>query len=184
MDMTAKRSISLRLSALVAMMMIALTGCQSTKIPKDALVLKQESLQLRQLQTRSFDTTDEKKLLQAGAGVLQDLGFTLEESEVNLGVLVASKDRDATEAGQVAGSVAMAILFGVHTSVDKNQKIRAALVTSPASDTRTKLRVTFQRVVWNTEGQVSKTESLDAPPMYEEFFEKLSKSVFLEAQQI
>jgi len=160
-------------------------GCQTTtKIPKDALLLKTESLQLRQMQTRAFDTTDEKSLLAAASGVLQDLGFTLDESETDLGVLVASKNRDATESGQVVGSVMMAVLFGVSTPVDKEQKIRAALVTSPIDETRTKLRVTFQRIVWNTQGQVSKTESLEDPLMYQEFFDKLSKSVFLEAHEI
>jgi len=53
---------------------LVVTGCAQT-IPKEALELRPESLQLRQLQTRSFDTKDEKKLLTAGAGVLQDLGF-------------------------------------------------------------------------------------------------------------
>lgn len=162
-----------------------LVGCQTTtKIPKDAFLLKQESLQLRQMQTRAFDTTDEKTLLAAASGVLQDLGFTLDESETDLGVLVASKDRDAKEAGQVVGSVMVAVLFGVSTPVDDKQKIRASLVTSPIDESRTKLRVTFQRIVWNTQGQISKTESLEDSVMYQEFFEKLSKSAFLEAHEI
>lgn len=161
---------------------IILAGCVQN-IPKEALELRKESLEFRQLQTRSFDTKGEKKLLAAGAGVLQDLGFTIEESETPLGVIVASKDRDATEAGQIAGAVAMAVLFGVSTPIDRNQKIRVSLVTSPQKD-KTNLRVTFQRTVWNTQGQISRIEALEDPKMYQEFFDKLSKSVFLEAHQI
>jgi hypothetical protein len=161
---------------------LVVTGCVQ-QIPKEALELRQESLQLRQLQTRGFETSNEKKLLSSGAAVLQDLGFSIDESETPLGVIVGSKDRDAVEAGQVAGAVMVAVLFGVSMPIDKNQKIRASLVTRP-TDKKTNLRVTFQRIIWNTQGQVSRTESVEDPKIYQEFFEKLSKAVFLEAHEI
>ena len=167
---------------LLAATSLAVTGC-AQQIPKEALQLRQESMQLRQLQTRSFETRNEKKLLSSGAAVLQDLGFAIDESETPLGVIVGSKDRDAVEAGQVAGAVMMAVLFGVSMPIDKNQKIRASLVTRPTGK-KTNLRVTFQRVIWNTQGQVSRTESIEDPKIYQEFFEKLSKAVFLEAHEI
>ncbi|PJB70574.1 MAG: hypothetical protein CO093_07905 [Alphaproteobacteria bacterium CG_4_9_14_3_um_filter_47_13] len=162
--------------------MAMLMGCAQT-IPKEALELSQESFELRQLQTRSFDTSNEKKLLSAGAGVLQDLGFNIDESEMGLGVIVGSKDRDATEAGQVAGAVFMAVMFGANMAIDKNQKIMASLITHP-SGKQTKLRITLQRIVWNTQGQVSKTQSITEPEIYQEFFDNLSKAVFLEANGI
>lgn len=167
----------------ILMALVILTGCQQT-IPKEALELKGESLELRQLQTRAFDTKNEKKLLIAAAGVLQDTGFNIDESETDLGVIVGSKDRDATEAGQVAGAIAMAVLFGVSTPIDDEQKIRASVVTKPNGKGDTNLRVTFQRIVWNNYGQISRVESLEEPRFYQEFFEKLSKSVFLEANEI
>jgi hypothetical protein len=161
---------------------LLLVGC-AQQIPKEALQLKEDSMQLRQLQTRSFETTNEKNLLISSASVLQDLGFTIDESKTSLGVIVGSKDRDATEAGQVAGAVMMAVLFGVSTPIDDKQKIRASLVTRPVGG-KTNLRVTFQRLVWNTHGQVSRSESIEDPKIYQEFYEKLSKAVFLEANQI
>jgi hypothetical protein len=164
---------------------IILFGC-AKKIPKEALQLTPESLKLRQLQTRRFDSKDEKVLLAAGAGVLQDLGFTLDESEPELGIIVASKDRSAVETGQVIGAVILMALTGVPIPWDKKQKIRASLVTRPAGtdDESTLVRVTFQRIVWNTQGQISKTEPLDEPEFYQEFFARLSKAVFLDAHEL
>lgn len=84
-------------------------------------MLSPENLQQRQVLTRRFETMNEAELLSASAAVLQDLGFTIDESETSVGLIVASKDRDATDAGQVAASIVMAVLLGVHVPADKNQ---------------------------------------------------------------
>lgn len=170
-------------SSILFLAIFSLVACVQT-IPKEALQLTKESFELRQLQTRSYDTANEKKLLIAGAGVLQDLGYNIDESETSLGVIVGSKDRDATEAGQVVGAILIAALGGGSVPIDKNQKIRASLITHPAGKKTVKLRVTFQRIVWNTQGQVSKTQSIEDPLIYQDFFDKLSKAVFLEANEI
>lgn len=161
------------------------TGCQST-IPKDALVLSKESFAIRQLQTRKYDTKDEGKVLSAVAGVLQDMGFNLNESETALGVISASKNRSAVNAGQQTLAIFVALLGGGSTPTDKEQVMQASVVTSPFGEKSESIsvRVTFQRVVWNTENQVSKCEGLQDPVMYQGFFEKLSKSIFLEGQEI
>lgn len=163
---------------------MALVACQQS-VPKGAFQLSPDSLQRRQAQTRVFETTDEAELLSASAALLQDLGFTLDESEVDLGIIVASKDRDATEVGQVVGAVVLTVLLGAPVPVDDEQNIRAALVTRKLEDRHGyAVRLTMQRIVWNTEGKVSKTEPLDDAQIYQEFFDKLSKSVFLEAQEL
>lgn len=166
-------------------LMVTLAACQQT-IPKEALLWQPTSLENRSMQTRRFDTQDEPSLLSASAGVLQDLGYSLDESETPLGLITGSKDRDATEAGQVAGAIVMGVLFGVIPHVDDKQKIRVSVVSKPLTEdgTQHSIRVTFQRVVWNTAGRVSTTELLDDPIIYQQFFEKLSKAVFLEAQSI
>lgn len=154
-------------------------------VPKEALQLSPDLLERRQIQTRVFETGDETELLSASASLLQDLGFNLDESEVDLGVLVASKERDATESGQVAASIIMGALLGVHMPWDEEQKVRAAVITRRLEDRNGfAVRLTMQRIVWNTQGQVSRTEPLDEPEMYQEFFSKLSKAVFLEAQEL
>lgn len=165
-------------------LLLIFQGCGG--IPKDALSMNKATLEDRQLQTRLFGTSDEEKILSASASLLQDLGFNLDESETDLGLLVASKDRDATDAGQVVLMLAVAAMGGGTMPIDDVQKIRASVVTSPSGETgeRIAVRVTFQRIVWNTYGRVSRLEKLNDPKMYQEFFDKLSKAVFLEAHGI
>lgn len=164
---------------------VLLAGCQSTP-PERALQLPAASLDVRQLQTRRFADIDEAQLLAASAGVLQDLGFNLDESEVELGLIVASKRKTAIDHGLHQFTKLLEIFADVEFAVDKEQRIRASLVSwpVPGADEEYFVRVTFQRIVWNTENDISKQESLDDPIIYQEFFDRLSKSVFLEAHSI
>ena len=160
-----------------------LAGC--AQVPKEALELPPESLADRQLQTRRFETTNKEQMLGAAANVLQDLGFTLEESEIPLGVLTGSKTRDAVSAGQVAGAVLIAALGGGAMPIDSHQIIRVSMVMRQKPDVeQSTVRVTFQRLIMNTAGQCTKAEQISDVEIYKEFFEKLSKSVFLEAHEI
>ena len=164
---------------------LVFSGCAGGIIPPEALQWNQETLKDRQLQTRKFDTSDEEKIMSACAALLQDLGFILEESETKLGVMLGTKDRSAEDAGQIAGAVILALLLGVYVPTDDKQKFRASVVTSSLKESNEiTVRVTFQRVVWNTQGRVTTSEALTDPKMYTEFFTKLSKSIFLEAHEI
>jgi hypothetical protein len=174
----------------VLLLVITLSGCQS--VPEDIFRLPANSLEVRQLQSRQYPTTDETKIMQACAGVLQDLGFTLDESESKLGLVVGSKDRDATDGGQVALATlatAMSAFSGTYSNayqqIDKQQKIKASVVTHLSADkSKVLVRVTFQRIVWNAAGNVNRVESLKEPELYTGFFDRLSKSIFLEEQKI
>ena len=161
----------------------SLVACQP-RIPKDALALSPTSLKDRQLQTRIFETNDEKMLLTASAALLQDSGYTIEESEVSCGVIVSTRDRDVTETGEVVGSIALGICLGAPVPYDTRQKVEASLVTKPIDGNRIAVRITFQHIVWNDQGGISKREQINDPEIYEEFFAKLSKSVFLTAHEI
>lgn len=162
-----------------------LAGCQ-TALPERALELPPHSLQDRRQQSRRFDGIAETDLLAACAGVLQDLGFNLDESEASLGLLVASKERSARSPGQTTMATLLDLLFDIEIEVDKEQRIRASLTTTPIprSPESHLVRVTFQRVVWNTDREISKREALSEPQLYQRFFDRLSKSVFLEAHSI
>lgn len=149
------------------------------------------------MQTRMFETADEKELLSASAATLQDLGFEIEESVWDAGFLRAAKERSAREWGQHIGRFILLVgTFGyVLLPIDLHQKIAATLVIRPLNPegTRQEVRVMFYRVVWKGEGYVERnsippgeqrSEMIDDPVLYQQFFAKLSKAVFLEAHKL
>ncbi len=230
----------------------ALAGCNA-KVPKDAMAFSPQTLQDRQLQSRRFDSGDELSLIAACGGVLQDLGYAMEESDAALGFMLGSKTREATDGGQIAMALLVAALGGGNVPVDNHQIIRASIVTRPIFQKKegeaqhgllseekivevtktvhdalyeylndsfsaevsdkisvrlaektaeslqkdleiislikgtvgsTIIRVTFQRIIINTQGQISALEYINSAEVYQDFFNKLSQSVFLEAHKI
>jgi hypothetical protein len=187
-------------AALVALGVLLFAGCETG--PDRAMELPADSLKLRQLQTRRVEGINEKALLAATVGVLQDLGFNIDESETQLGVIVASKKRSAVDTADIASSALESLLFGMLEALlsgdnesegdinfDVTQRIRISVVTRPARDSSGQpradaqvIRVTIQRMVWDDEGNLTHAESIEDPKVYQKFFDRLSKSIFLELQ--
>ena len=180
---------------LVIFLCLGIVGCAT--MPKGFLKASDQSLKDRQLQMRQYATKDEQKIITSVAGVLQDLGFTLDNSETDVGFVAASKRADATSGGQIATAVIAdtlgiaASLFGApcytnaYARCDKEQMVKASVITQPSLDgSKTVVRVTFQRIVWNMSNLISKLETINEPLIYQKFYDSLSKAIFLEAEQI
>ena len=172
---------------------IQLVGCVTHTQPVELFQLTPESPRNKAMQTRFFETKDEAELLSASAAVLQDLGFQIEESVQDVGFLRATKERSAREYGQdIARFFTFVLSLGKFVMpVDLHQKIAATLIARPINPeaTRQEVRIMFYRIVWKGDGQADrqyippgqqKMEMLRDPVMYQQFFAKLSKAVFLE----
>lgn len=162
---------------------LARSGCAG--IPADALKLGPTPLANRQMQTRTFADQTEPEMLAASAGVLQDLGFTLDESDRRLGLVSASRSltsRRALSGGEIAKGVAWAVvlpsimgpygLYRAAAGTKEPQLVRVSLVTSALADASgASVRVTAQRIVYRDEQhtKVSAVEPLNDPKFYEEF---------------
>lgn len=179
-----------RAGILLTICAFIISGCAPT-IPRDAFLLSPTSLEDKQTQTRLYETEDEVALLSAGIAVLQDMGYSVVETEKDVGLITASKNVDASDTAQkvttVAVAVAVALLGGgvMSMETDKEQRINVSLVTNRSKNNKGYLaRVTFQRFIWDTADRLTRAETIRIPDIYEDFFEKLSKSVFLEAYKI
>jgi hypothetical protein len=182
---------------LPALVLALLPGCVPATAPHELFQLSPESTQNRAMQTRLFETDDPMELLSASAATLQDLGFQVEESVREVGFLRAAKERSAREYGQYIGRFLVFLLSLGHAlmPVDLHQKIAATLITRPLNEdgTRQEVRIMFYRVVWKGDGQgdsnyippgEQRMEMIRDPQIYQQFFAKLSKAVFLEPHTI
>jgi hypothetical protein len=183
------------LQATVCVALLAmLGGCATIREPSEFFELSSESQANKAMQTRLFETDNEKELLSASAAVFQDLGFQVEDVVREVGMLRAVKERSAREHGQDIGRfiVSTMTLCYVRITVDLHQKISAVLIIRPTkyAGMRSEVRVSFYRVVWKSDGYVERSsippgeqrmEMIYDPGIYEQFFAKLSKAVFLEA---
>jgi hypothetical protein len=69
---------------------IVLSGCQ-TDSKQQVLATDRSQVELRAVQTRSFDTADRDLTVRAVIATLQDLGFVIDKADATLGTISATK---------------------------------------------------------------------------------------------
>jgi hypothetical protein len=69
--------------------LMALTGCASTT--NKAFKMDDSQVKLRSIQTRAFDTTDKKKMLQTIISSMQDLDFVIDKTDLTIGTATGTK---------------------------------------------------------------------------------------------
>ncbi len=174
---------------------LALTGCET--IPRDAFRLSESSLQIREVQTREYAAMTDTEILSASTAVLQDMGYAIDEIEETLGVLSASKRADATDRMKLVGTLAFegvrcVFTFGIacngkyYGELDDVQDIRLTLISRPQLDNENDVivRVTIQRIIWDKKGRLSEQHTVTDSDVYAAFFDRMSKAVFLEREDV
>ena len=173
--------------------LLTCVACET--MPKDAFRLSETAMETRSIQSREFQDVTDIEILSASTAVLQDLGYAIDEVEKELGVLTASKRADAKDPRETIGLIVLdtatcilTLLIGCdnenYLTADSTQDIRLTLVVLPAldDDRAYNVRMTMQRVIWDRENRLKDQETILEPEIYQAFFDKLSKSVFLEKE--
>jgi len=121
--------------------------------------------------------------------------YNVDAIEYPLGVLSASKVVDADsalqKAGAVAADVALAILSiisgsspggSVYAGTDDEIRLKITLVVLPsmAREGQHTARITIQRILIDKSERVKEVGVIEDPLVYQEVFQKLSKSLLLE----
>ncbi|HSB80786.1 MAG TPA: hypothetical protein VLM91_18545 [Candidatus Methylomirabilis sp.] len=173
------------LSVGIVMTLVLLGGCAPSA--STLLTLPEDSLAQRQLQTRHFETNAEERVLAACTTVLQDMGFQIDETSPRLGVLLASKVRDTNllrpEARLAATVLSLGILSGL--AVDQPTKIEVGIVTRRVgqAEERVSVRAVFRKTPLPPNGPRGMSQTITQHEIYTQFFDSLSKALFLEARE-
>ena len=181
---------------LIAAPICLLLGACAT-LPEDAFRLTESALELREMQSRIYRDVTDIAILSASSAVLQDMGYAIDEIEKELGIISASKRADAKNEAEILGKIALDIadciltfLLGCENDSYQSSKdvqdIKMTLVVAPDAnmDRQHRVRLTMQRFVWDRGGQLYEQETINDASVYQAFFDKLSKSVFLEKESI
>ena len=165
----------------ICLCMLGLNGCVSYD---NYYQLDDDYLARRQMETMRFETNDEETILAASAGVLQDLGFTLDETETKLGLITAYKNREATSTGAKAAIILLSAMNKTQAVYDTEQKIFVTLVSTKSRESAGyNVRISFARTITNNMHETRNEEITDSKT-YREFFDKLSQSLFLTAHEL
>lgn len=146
----------------------------------DEAIKERSQLEVRQMQTREFGSSDTKMIMKAMLNVLQDDGFIVKNAVPELGLLSATKEMD-TENG--AEAVLSTLLVGRHARWEKNAIIEATANVTEFGD-KTRVRITFQQKRFDNYGQVKDLNTIEDPLFYQGFFSKVDKGVFIEDQGV
>lgn len=76
-------------TAIAFIAVLALAGCAATT-PVD-VAGSGTQLQARQIQTRQYDTLDKSLTMRSVVATLQDLGFTIDQADTELGTITATR---------------------------------------------------------------------------------------------
>ena len=161
----------------------------------------QTQLEVREYQTRTFDTADTALVMKAMFNVLQDDGYVVKNAVVELGLITAQRESDlapgrsGANGGGIFGGLGGIVIGGTgpggvvvggsqqEPSFPKTE-VRDFTGNVSAFGQQTKVRVSFQRKVLDNRGQVVEVEPVSDLEIYQSFFSRMDKSLFLQKENL
>lgn len=168
-----------------ALLALFLGACAS--VPDSAGVRPPQSpLELRQAQSRSFETADSRLVLKAALNVLQDQGFVIRHADAELGIVTAVmewRSRQPNRGLRVLKWVAAVPTYGAALLVPSGRtefsSIEANVNVTPEA-ARTRVRISLVSRVTGKNGEVLRVSPVEDPLAYQRLLAGLDKAVFLE----
>lgn len=170
-------------SICVSLALLTFSGCGVTAVPGMVLGKKQKQktqLEIREMQTRIFETNDCKMVIKAMLDVLQDDDYIIEQVNVDMGFFNASKEGNAEDALERFWET---FWWGGMATYKKNSIIDCTANISEFGE-KVKVRANFRVKFMNNRGGVEFVSQVDDPKFYQEFFSKVDKGIFIEKEKI
>lgn len=176
---------------LLTIMGAAFSGCTSVPSLETSQLTP---LQIRAIETRSYDSHDAKAMLKTVLNVLQDEGFLVDYGNSELGLLHASRTVGGETTDQAYGSAIELFSLRSRRPPGSTLTIEATANVSDLGN-QIKVRLNFQRKavsvlftgpnansVSGNAYTVTAAAPVTDPRIYQEFFAKLDRGLFIQKQ--
>lgn len=158
---------------LAGLVVLAALGCGSSRLPQAA----PPQLQIREYQTRTYDTQDSNMVMKALLNAFQDQGFTIRTANVDIGLITAAQEVSA-------GSGVSAISRAMGAPDLKDTLVSECSSNVSPFGTQVKVRVSCQMKLLKFGMGVEETRAIEDPQFYGDFFAKVDKSVFIQKERL
>jgi hypothetical protein len=156
---------------------LLISGCMYEP-PKPPLT----QLQLRQLQSRSYENREMITAMRAVINALLDEGFIIKNADKDLGFVQATKDVDISGGGQVFSDFGG--FFGNNQARWRNSSSIDCSGTLTSVGKTTNVRLIFQKKILDNFGVPMSIDLIEDPAFYQNVFTKIDKSLFLERESL
>ena len=169
---------------LILTVAVGAAGCAAAVPPPKT------QLEVREIQTRTFDTSDTKLVMKAMLNVLQDDGYVVRNAVVDLGLITAAKEIDlaprrSEPVGGDVGGMRGVVVFGFQGSpLYRKTEVQEFTGNVTEFGKQTRVRVNIQRKVLDNHGGVLSVQAIDDAQFYQDFFARVDKSVYLQKEQL
>lgn len=167
----------------LSLVLLTISGCGITEVPGMVLGGKKKQatqLEIREMQTRTFDTKDVQTVIKAMLDVLQDDDYIIEQVNVEMGFFNASKEANAEDGLEKAWDT---FWWGGMATYKKNSIVDCTANVSQFGE-QVKVRANFRIKFMNNRGGVEFVGQVDDPKFYQDFFAKVDKGIFIEKEKI
>ena len=152
---------------------------------RDQIWLSETSqVKVRAAQSRTFDTTDRRKTLQAIVSTFQDVGFAVEVLDEELGIVSGKKfeDYEAPQFGDPSYYAyhddGLLILTRQFRSwgpfYHRSDLVRLTVTVRPRGETQLVVRASSQYYL----------KAIEGPELYQKFFRTLEQALFIQANAV
>ena len=177
--------VAIGLGGCANILMGAIASVEAQKMQRDVEANRKPELtqlQIRTLQTRTYDGVKRAQILQIALSVLQDGGYSVATSNTELGLLTASKDTQDKKIDNSNTAFLKGFFGRGSVSTVKLSTTEVTLTATPFGK-KVRVRISPHLSTVSTNGTTNR-ETITEPEFYQNFFTKLEKGLFIDREKL
>lgn len=157
---------------------IIFSGCQNNLKPEK--VTERSQLEWRVIQTRDFDTQNTIATIKALIYALQDEGYVIGTANTELGLVTASKEISEMDEKD---KQFQEFWYGRATGYQTSKQVDVSCTVNTRGN-NTKVRINLTAKGKTDTGGTLWSQPIDSPEPYQNIFNKIDKSIFLQTENL